>query len=113
MGMWQYQACTELPLETLTSDGYGFYPAADSQLADVAAACRLRYGVAPRTRWLPLSTGASSLRVGNLFFTDGEKDPWRSGGPKMEHLQKGLDVTHHIISGAAHHEDLRFDAEPV
>lgn len=112
MGHWQYQACTELPLQTLASDNLGFFVAADSQLSDVAAACRMRYGVTPRPAWLPLSLGGSDLRVGNLFFTDGEKDPWRTGSIRLDKVKPGIDIQHLVIPGAAHHEDLRFDSQP-
>lgn len=113
MGAWQYQACNELILEPITTDGFGFYPPNDGQLADVAAACQLRYNVTPRPDWLPLSTGRSDLRIGNLLFTDGEKDPWRAGAVRMERVASGLDVVHHVIPGAAHHEDLRFSSVHV
>lgn len=112
MGPWQYQACTELPLQTLASDGLGFFVASDDQLPEVAAACKMRYGVTPRGDWLPLSLGGSDLRVGSLFFTDGEKDPWRTGSIRLDRVKPGLDVQHLVIPGAAHHEDLRFDSQP-
>jgi len=108
MGNWQYQACNEMILETLTSDGFGFYPPTDAQVKEVTAACESRYGVTPRPEWLPLSLGASDLRVGQLLFTDGEKDPWHTGAPRLD-PSLNLDIVHHMIPGAAHHEDLRFD----
>ncbi|CAK9109993.1 Dipeptidyl peptidase 2 (Dipeptidyl aminopeptidase II) (Dipeptidyl peptidase 7) (Dipeptidyl peptidase II) (DPP II) (Quiescent cell proline dipeptidase) [Durusdinium trenchii] len=112
MGHWQYQACNEMPMQSLTSDGMGFYPASDDQLLEVAESCETRYGFAPRTFWLPLSFGGSNLQVGQLLFTNGEKDPWRVGAPKAEKLSEGLDIVQHLISAGAHHEDLRFDADP-
>eukprot|EP00927_Polykrikos_kofoidii_P073438 TRINITY_DN69480_c0_g1_i1.p1 TRINITY_DN69480_c0_g1~~TRINITY_DN69480_c0_g1_i1.p1 ORF type:complete len:543 (+),score=80.74 TRINITY_DN69480_c0_g1_i1:48-1631(+) len=112
MGPWQYQACTELPMQTLTSDGFGFYPPADNQFDQVAATCQLRFGVTPRPDWAPLSLGASDLRVGGLFLSDGEKDPWRTGSVDMNKVHHDLDIVHHVIPAAAHHEDLRFDADP-
>lgn len=112
MGPWQYQVCTELPLQTLSCDGFGFYPPADEQLEEVEAACRLRYGVTPRPAWLPLSLGGSDLRVGGLFLTDGEKDPWSAGSIRPTGRHRDLDISHLVIPGAAHHEDLRFDANP-
>eukprot|EP00434_Breviolum_minutum_P020801 symbB.v1.2.018349.t1/scaffold1457.1/size117646/7 len=112
MGHWQYQACNEMPMQSLTSDGMAFYPAADDQLAEVAESCKIRYGLTPRTAWLPINFGASNLQVGNLLFTNGEKDPWRVGAPKFEVLPEGLDISEHLITAGAHHEDLRFDADP-
>jgi dipeptidyl-peptidase-2 len=112
MGPWQYQACTQILMEPLTSDGFGFYPPADDQLEEVKTSCRLRFGAEPRPDWLPMSFGASDLRVGELFFSDGEKDPWRTGAVKTHLLRQGLDIHHIIVKGAAHHEDLRFDSVP-
>lgn len=99
MGHWQYQACNEMPMQSLTSDGMGFYPASDDQLLEVAESCETRYGFAPRTFWLPLSFGGSNLQVGQLLFTNGEKDPWRVGAPKAEKLSEGLDIVQHLTLG--------------
>eukprot|EP00438_Fugacium_kawagutii_P034447 Skav203490 [mRNA] locus=scaffold3956:93065:94507:+ [translate_table: standard] len=112
MGHWQYQACNEMPMQSLTSDGMAFYPASDNQLAEVAQSCQLRYGLTPRTSWLQVSLGGSNLEVGNLLFTNGEKDPWRVGAPKLQCLREGLDISQHLILAGAHHEDLRFDSDP-
>mmetsp|Transcript_59111 Transcript_59111/g.93637 ORF Transcript_59111/g.93637 Transcript_59111/m.93637 type:complete len:489 (-) Transcript_59111:54-1520(-) len=112
MGHWQYQACNEMPMQSLTSDGMAFYPASDDQLVEVASTCQLRYGLTPRTTWLKVNFGGSDLQVGNLLFTNGEKDPWRVGAPKFESLLEGLDISQHLIPAGAHHEDLRFDSDP-
>ena len=50
--------------------------------------------------------------MGNLLFTNGEKDPWRTGAPKFESLLEGLDISQQLIAAGAHHEDLRFDSTP-
>jgi len=112
MGPWQYQACNELNLQTLTSDGYGFFPASDEQLSAVSDTCCYRYGMRPRGQWLPLSLGRSDLRIGGLLFTDGDKDPWHVGTVDVHKLRPDVDIVHHLIHDAAHHEDLRFDTQP-
>ena len=56
---WNYQACTELPLEPITSDGYGFYPPDDAQLPGLIENCQERFGVSPRMTWLAESMGTS------------------------------------------------------
>jgi hypothetical protein len=50
----------------------------------------------------------------NVFFSDGEKDPWRVGGvpDNTSAYSKDGSVVHLLIEGAAHHEDLRF-SEPT
>ena len=54
---------------------------------------------------------ARSLR--NVYFSDGEKDPWRVGGMPnaTNELSPDGSVVHRLIAGAAHHQDLRF-ADP-
>ena len=80
---WNYQACTELPLEPITSDGYGFFPPADgAPTRAVAANCAERFGVATRAEWARVAFGdgadlARSLR--NVYFAENEKDPWHVG----------------------------------
>ena len=115
---WNYQACTELPLEPLTSDGFGFFvPQSPEALAEVEAACRDHFGVAPRPDWLRRSFGdgpqlAASLR--NVVFTDGDKDPWRVGGVPGDAraLSRDGSVVHVLIADAAHHQDL-FASDPA
>ncbi|KAK7233829.1 dipeptidyl-peptidase [Aureococcus anophagefferens] len=111
-------ACTELPLEPLTSDGFGFFVPQSPALAEVEAACvRDRFGVAPRPDWLRQSFGdgaqlAASLR--NVVFTDGDKDPWRVGGVPGDAraLSRDGSVVHVLIADAAHHQDL-FASDPA
>lgn len=54
---WNFQACTELILEPLTSDGFGFYPPAQSQLDKTRALCKRRFGIEPRPAWLLTAFG--------------------------------------------------------
>lgn len=78
---WNYQACTELILEPLTSNGDGFYvPQTEKAVEEVEAACAEQFGVAPRPLWLERAygTGAQLVRsIRNTVFTDGDKDPWK------------------------------------
>jgi len=110
MVAWNYQACTELILEPLTSEGLGFYPPDENQIPAVEAACKERFEAVTRPRWMPISTGASSLRYAtNIIFSNGEKDPWRVGKPSADAL--GIGVLLLDIPDSAHHEDLRFSVE--
>lgn len=111
---WNYMACSSLILEPLTSDGNGFFVPFDSQIPDVERACRVWFeGIQPRPSWMPAAYGngiqlAQSLR--NVFFSDGEKDPWSVGGMPDNSSAYSMDgsVVRVLIAGAAHHEDLRF-----
>lgn len=51
---------------------------------------------------------AKNLR--NVFFSDGDKDPWRVGGMPSNTSAYSPDgsVTRLLIVDAAHHQDLRF-----
>ena len=88
-----------------------------TEIAEVEAACRDRFGVAPRPDWLRRSFGdgsqlAASLR--NVVFTDGDKDPWRVGGVpgNARALSRDGSVVHVLIADAAHHQDL-FASDPA
>ncbi len=116
---WNYQACTELILEPLTSNGDGFFVEDDAQITQVEAACREQFpGVVTRPNWMVDSFGNGVQLVKathNIIFSDGEKDPWRVGGvpDDAEDLGDGS-VVHLLIEGGAHHQDLRFanDMDP-
>ena len=87
---WNYQACTELLLEPITSEGLGFYPPAPGkQTAEVFGRCAMLFGVSPRPFWMPASFGrgkdyALSLADGGgalsrVVFVENSKDPWHVG----------------------------------
>ena len=71
------QACTELPLEPISSDGFGFFPPADGDEAGrLARNCARIFGAETRPRWLPLSFGggeAMGRTLTNVFFGENDK----------------------------------------
>ena len=110
---WNYQACTELILEPLTSDGDGFYVPPPNLVPSVEAACQAQFpGVVTRAGWLleAYGDGTDIVRnTKNVIFSDGEKDPWRVGGVPTNASKIGDgSVIHILIEGGAHHQDLRF-----
>ncbi len=115
---WNYQACTELPLEPITSDGYGFFPPADgAQTRDVIANCAQRFGVATRAEWLRLAfgDGADLARsLSNVYFGENDKDPWHIGtesiAAALNHTRGGRGVFRRLAVGGAHHQELRFSS---
>jgi len=82
--VWSFQVCTELPMQPLTSEDFGFLiPFSEDHSRALKAACARLF---PHTKWRPLwmrtATGGDSLgSVSNLIFSDGAKDPWGAGGP--------------------------------
>ena len=111
---WNYQACTELILEPITSDGFGFYPPAAAQIPEAEASCRRRFGVEPRPGWMRVAfgNGADAFQLSsNLIFMENDKDPWHVGTRTVP-ATGGLDgsVTRMVAKGGAHHQDLRFSS---
>ena len=110
---WNYQACTELILEPLTSDGDGFFVPDPSIVGNIEAACRKEFkGVQIRPNWMRQAYGNGEQIVKsthNIIFSDGEKDPWRVGGVPSNAIDIGDgSVVHILIEGGAHHQDLRY-----
>jgi hypothetical protein len=56
-----HQACTELLLEPITSDGYGFYPESTGQLSEVEQSCEATFDVRPRPFWMETAYGIGAL----------------------------------------------------
>ena len=108
---WNYQACTELPLEPMTSDGYGFYP--EAQTSELAHRCEQLFGVTPRPHWMPLAfgQGADWSQASNIVFSENDKDPWHVGTRSLPAVG-GVNgsVVRHLARGGAHHQDLRFSS---
>jgi dipeptidyl-peptidase-2 len=73
---WNYQACTQLIIEPITSDGYGFYPEQDSQIQEVEASCLKMFGVVARPQDLAVSfgRGADWMYASNIVFMENSKD---------------------------------------
>ena len=114
---WNYQACTELPLEPITSDGFGFYPErAGRQRAELSANCAARFGgVRPRPGWMGLAfgLGADYRHHSRILFVENEKDPWHVGTASVPPVTGvGGTVRRHVSTGGAHHQELRF-ASPL
>ena len=72
---WNYQACAELLLEPLTSDGFGFYPEANSQIRETEELCTRSFGIQPRPAWMATSfgRGADFNLSSNIVFMENDK----------------------------------------
>ncbi len=107
---WNYQACTELILEPITSDGYGFYPPSESQLASTRALCAAAFEIEPRPGWMPLAFGRAAAfgSASNIVFMENDKDPWHVGTATLPPVG-GVNgsVLRVLAHGGAHHQDLR------
>ena len=110
-GIWDYQWCTErLPQETyFTLDGnadmFWKRPRNDSAIAQH---CHQKYGVGTRgVTWIGATSSfkAKPAPASNIVFSNGEYDPWRSGGVLAD-LSPSLQAVE-VMQGA-HHLDLFF-----
>ena len=108
-GIWDYQWCTErLPQETYfsltgTSDMFCRRP---HNRSAVAAHCEKKYGVGTeRVTWIAQSSRVGATAGSNILFSNGQYDPWRSGGV-LHDLSPSLRAIE--VANGAHHLDLFF-----
>ncbi|KAH6941280.1 hypothetical protein HPB50_015469 [Hyalomma asiaticum] len=106
---WRFQECTELTMPTC-SDGVTdmFYPELWNS-TKFAQTCERKFGVRPDFYRGVMSFGGKNLGpASNIVFSQGDLDPWASVGIR-DSPSEDLPVI--LISGAAHHSDLRFSAD--
>jgi dipeptidyl-peptidase-2 len=109
---WNYQACTELVLEPITSDGLGFYPPADGEDTDrMIRRCREEFGVLADPAEMGVRYGRGrdyTEHLTNTLLVENSRDPWRVGTESVgENRERGL--YKFMAEGGAHHQDLRFE----
>lgn len=103
---WRFQECTEL-VRPSCSDGVHdmFYPEKWDPEAFIAK-CRKRFGVTPDFNKITTTYPTPELQAAsNIYFTDGELDPWYAYGLKKA---PNKNTNYYMIYGAAHHLDLQF-----
>ena len=112
--IWDWQWCTERqPQETyfsITGESDMFWSRPMDRKA-IEAHCMKSYGVKGRPFWIAESAaiggrkGKGPAGTSNIVFSNGQFDPWRSGGVLSE---LGDGITAVDIEGGAHHLDLFF-----
>lgn len=103
---WRFQECAEL-VRPCCSDGVHdmFYPVEWSPETFIAK-CRKRFGVTPDFNKITRTYPTPELQTAsNIFFTDGDLDPWYAYGLKKA---PNKDTKYVVIKGGAHHVDLQF-----
>ena len=88
-----------------------FWPAPSNQTA-ITAHCAAKYdGLAQRPEWVAQSAAldaAGGVAASNIIFSNGEYDPWRSGGVLTD---QSASVRAIEVAQGAHHLDLFFSHE--
>jgi lysosomal Pro-X carboxypeptidase len=103
---WDYQACTELTLNTAANGVTDMFPPSPFSIPALIQSCQSQFGVTPRVEWIPLWTGGWNITgASNIIFSNGLLDPW-SGGGITRSLSDSLTAI--LIKDGAHHLDLRF-----
>jgi lysosomal Pro-X carboxypeptidase len=106
---WGVQCCHEVvqPIGTYGPPSDFFLPSPFNETASIEGCQQSYNGTTPRPTWVQIEYGGWDLDgVSNIFFANGELDPWRSGGITTN-LTGTIDVTSFTIAGGAHHLDLR------
>jgi lysosomal Pro-X carboxypeptidase len=102
---WNYQSCTEMVMP-IGQNGVDdmFYPAPWDLNAFIAS-CQAQFNVTPRPFWTQIYYGGHDIHDStNIVFSNGNLDPWSSGGV-VHNITDALPAVY--IFGGAHHLDLR------
>jgi lysosomal Pro-X carboxypeptidase len=102
---WGYQTCCEMVMPQSQDNVHDmFYPMPWS-LQDYIRSCQQQFGTTPRPDWVPTYYGGHDIHDStNIVFSNGNLDPWSSGGV-LQNITDALPAVY--ILGGAHHFDLR------
>jgi lysosomal Pro-X carboxypeptidase len=106
---WGYQSCTEM---VMPIGQYGWptdmFWVAPWSLPEAITGCQQQYnGTTPRPFNVMYQYGVNDLRgASNIFFSNGNLDPWSSGGVTAN-VTGQPSIIAYVIEGGAHHLDLR------
>jgi len=105
---WDYQACTEMIFPISSNGVQDMFPSSPFNLTSLNEYCVQAWGVIPRALWIPTFFGTYVQEASYIIFTNGDLDPWSSGGQ----LKTVSDTVVAIyMDNSAHHLDLRLPNE--
>lgn len=104
---WDVLACNQLAMPV--SDGPdSMFVQKTFDYTQYTADCQKNYGLTPDYEWAFRTFGGNKTQdfahLSNIIFSNGELDPWRSGGV-TDFIN--IKLPYFIIKGGAHHLDLR------
>jgi len=101
---WDYQSCTEIVMPISSNGTSDMFLPSYFDLQGEISYCKSTYGVTPNIKWYQSTFGAMLDTSSNIVFSNGNLDPWSSGGILQA---PNSAITTVLIHGGAHHLDLR------
>jgi hypothetical protein len=109
MCVQEYQSCTEMPFPMGANGKTDVLRPRPYDFGEFTDCCLKKFGVKPNPTWIPTQFGARDVSgASNIFFSNGNLDPWSSGGV-LSVDEPSLQAF--VIDKGAHHLDLRFSNE--
>lgn len=106
---WFYQSCTEMVMPMCTDGINDMFEPQPWSFQAFSDECYNQFGVRPREDWAETVYGGKNIHAhSNIIFSNGNLDPWMSGGVTKSLSESLLAI---MIDGGAHHLDLRYNNE--
>ncbi|KAK2846694.1 hypothetical protein Q5P01_009693 [Channa striata] len=103
---WFYQACTEMVMPMCTNGFTDMFEPEEWNFQAFSDECNAMFGVRPRADWADTVYGGKDISAhSNIIFSNGELDPWSSGGVNYNITESLVCI---MIPEGAHHLDLRY-----
>ncbi|XP_029458074.1 lysosomal Pro-X carboxypeptidase [Rhinatrema bivittatum] len=103
---WSYQACTEMVMPMCTDGVNDMFEPQRWDFEAYSEDCFKQWGVRPRPSWITSIYGGKNISShSNILFSNGDLDPWSSGGVSCNISDTLVAVK---IPEGAHHLDLRY-----
>jgi len=107
--LWDYLFCAEMT-QPMSRDGvHDMFWSQPFNLAGTESQCLAEWNVTVRPDWATTLYGgwAGVRAASNIFFSNGQLDPWKGGGVTTN-VTTDRDVVAMVIAGCGHHMDLMF-----
>ncbi|KAI3384049.1 hypothetical protein SNEBB_004123 [Seison nebaliae] len=103
---WDYQSCTEIVMPMCSNGSSDMFEPIEWDFQKYSEECQRKWEIIPDPDWLRLEFGGKDLSpYSNIFFSNGDLDPWSGGGVTKSPSPYDLPIA--LIKQGAHHYDLR------